>query len=133
MLASGPVNPMPPVHAAALLLWAASLAVVALGATRPLSPALARLTALRVPAAALALFSAVSLFHHQPTQIFTAAGKVRAGLVLLLLGADATLDLLQGRAGRRIELARALPVLAALVLLSAATQCVLTWVTPWAT
>ena len=71
---------MPLLHAAALALWAAALVCALL----PVPPAPARiLRLLHAPAALVALFGAIALFHRHPEQWFTSAGKARAGFLLM--------------------------------------------------
>ncbi len=134
MIALRPVDGLtifPSVHAGALAVWVAALGARLQGA----GGALERLArSARFPAAAVALFAAIALFHRHPEHWFTAAGKLRAAVVLGVLALDAvtepvrqrwTPDAVSSRAPRRALLA-----LAGLAVL---TQLSLAWVSPWPT
>ena len=126
MVASPAVSALPLLHAAALALWAGTVAL----ALRP--PAAAgwakHAPALRVPATLLALFSAIALFHRHPEQWFSGPGKARAALVLGLIALDIAASLAGARAPRRLATSAA-----ALAGLFAVAQISLTWVSPWKT
>ncbi len=120
---------MPLLHAAALALWAAALVCALL----PVPPAPARiLRLLHAPAALVALFGAIALFHRHPEQWFTPAGKARAALLFGLLVLDAVTQGLARPEAAAVN--RLWPrLVGALTLLLALAQLSLTWVSPWKT
>lgn len=83
------------VYPLGLALWAAAL----LCAFAPVPTAVRRAASvLHAPAVLVALFGAISVFHHQPAQWFTVAGKLQAGLVLTLMVLDAAAQRRTGEA-----------------------------------
>lgn len=133
MIALRPVDGQtlfPFLHAGALALWVAALGLPPAAGTHRLARFVR--TAHR-PAAAVALFTAIALFHRHPEHWFDVTGKTRALIVLAVLGLDAVRDaaappLASALAGPH----RARAVAAALAGL-VAVQVALTWVSPWKT
>lgn len=132
MIASRTVDGLtlfPFVHAGALAVWVVSQGARLSGT----GGALGRLArSARYPAAAVALFAAIALFHRHPEHWFTVAGKLRAAIIVGVLALDAATEPARQRWTPEAVSARA-PRRALLVFggLAALTQLSLSWVKPW--
>lgn len=137
MIALRPVDGptlFPPLHAIALAVWVAALCARLAGGG---GSRLRVVEAARFPAAALALFAAIALFHRHPEHWFSVVGKLRAAVVLLVLTLDAVTEPALARWAAAVSATGPLPrprlAFALTAAVAAATQLSFTWVSPWPT